>query len=206
MANRKGLGVSKKYTKGSVHETASGRFTILDRYADEDDDKNIPMLEYQWLSGDKEGQVETNREMNISASIHKFQTSRGIPTIQAEPKMIDEEISFVEKIDKTYEVLKNLTEHFSQDEVKINMITNGLEKLDEVLDMHKYNRQHVEKAVQMIKDMEITVAKNKENIASLTETVRELVHGSMALTQLQETIASQQALINKLIEKLPGGQ
>jgi hypothetical protein len=61
VANRKGLGVSKKYANGTIHENATGRFMIIDRFAEEDDDKNVPILEFQWISGEKEDKVETNQ-------------------------------------------------------------------------------------------------------------------------------------------------
>lgn len=102
MANRKGLGTSKKYANGTIHETATGKFMVLDRYAEEDDEKNIPMLEYQWISGDKEGKVEQNREMNMAASIHKFATAKGKPTIVAEPQRIEHNVPFMEMIEATY--------------------------------------------------------------------------------------------------------
>ena len=36
LANREGLGVSRKYATGSVHESASGKFEITDRYKEDD--------------------------------------------------------------------------------------------------------------------------------------------------------------------------
>jgi hypothetical protein len=97
MANRKGLGASKKFTKGTIHENASGRFMILDRFADEDG--STPMLEFQWLSNDKEGQTEINKEINVNSSIHKFQVSRGRPTVVGEPHRIEDNLPFMDKID-----------------------------------------------------------------------------------------------------------
>ena len=73
MANKKGLGVSRKFADGTVHENGTGRFIILNRFEGED---GAPWLEFQWLSGEKEGQAETNKEMNMNASIHKFNTIR----------------------------------------------------------------------------------------------------------------------------------
>lgn len=99
MANRKGLGVSKKYANGTIHETATGKFIVLDRFVEEDDENSNAILEFQWMSGDREGKIETNREMNIAANIHKFQTSRGIPTVASEPQRIEHNVPFMEKID-----------------------------------------------------------------------------------------------------------
>jgi hypothetical protein len=104
MANRKGLGASKKFANGTIHENGSGRFMILDRFADEDG--STPMLEFQWLSGDKERQTEINKEININSSIHKFQVSRGRPTVVAEPQRIEDNLPFMDKIDMMATQLK----------------------------------------------------------------------------------------------------
>lgn len=222
MANRKGLGISKKYAKGTVHETATGRFTILDRYADEDDDKSIPMLEYQWISGEKDGQVETNREMNIAASIHKFLASRGRPTIMSDtPKTIEEEISFVEKIDKTYDIVSQLVAHLEQDEIKMAKIDKTLEVVSgftaivdvaagKVMEnsrtlLHRTEEmmnEHINQAHEMIAKLEGMVLQQQEVISQMTEQMHNMVkHGTM-ITQQQEQMSMQQNVINKLIEKL----
>jgi hypothetical protein len=68
MANRRGLGESRKYANGTIHENASGKFMIKDRFMDDD---GVIMLEIEWLSGDKVGQIETNKEVNISSNNRK---------------------------------------------------------------------------------------------------------------------------------------
>lgn len=222
MANRKGLGVSKKYAKGMVHETATGRFVILDRYADEDDEKSIPMLEYKWLTGDREGKVETNREMNIAASIHKYLASRGRPTIMSEsPKTIEDEISFVEKIDKTYDIVSTLVDHLEQDEVKmakINQTLNIVTGFTEVIDVaagkvmensrtllartEQMMNDHIAQAHDMISKLETMVLNQQEIIVQLTEKMQEVFHGSTLAEKQQEQLTMQQGIMNKLIEKL----
>ncbi|SEN18709.1 hypothetical protein [Paenibacillus sp. OV219] len=227
MANRKGLGVSKKYTKGSVHETATGRFVVLDRFAEEDDEKNTPMLELQWLSGDKEGKTEVNREMNMAASIHKFQSSRGLPTITTETRMIDEEITFVEKIDRLFSICSNLQDHFAYDALKVERIN---QTLDEVHGIKRYidnasasimgnsnkvgemmknvfesvtaNGQGLEEAMTKIQTLNAVVSDQRETISQLTETVNKLLQHSTVVVKQQETMSMQQAILNKLIEKL----
>jgi uncharacterized coiled-coil protein SlyX len=72
------LGKSRKYYTGATHENASGKFQILDRYLG-DDEK--PWLKFQWLSGDKEGEIEENKEENINASLYKFRVSRGMQVV-----------------------------------------------------------------------------------------------------------------------------
>jgi hypothetical protein len=69
------LGKTRKYKNGSIHENASGKFMILDRYQGED---GKAWLKYQWLNGMSEGKVEENKEENINASLYKFKVSRGI--------------------------------------------------------------------------------------------------------------------------------
>jgi uncharacterized coiled-coil protein SlyX len=71
--NVEGIKPSKKYANGTIHENASGKFQVLDRFLDEDG-KTI-IIKIQWI---ETGTVEVNKEVNISASIWKFQKSRGI--------------------------------------------------------------------------------------------------------------------------------
>jgi hypothetical protein len=73
MANRKGLGKSRKFFEGAVHENGTGKFVILNRYEGED---GRPWLEFEWQTGAKAGEIEQNSEMNINSSIHKFQINR----------------------------------------------------------------------------------------------------------------------------------
>lgn len=227
MANRKGLGVSKKYANGTVHETATGRFVVLDRFADEDDEKNIPMLEFQWLSGEREGKVETNREMNMAASIHKFQTSRGKPTVWTESKMIDEEITFVEKIDLTFELCKKLEQHVEQDDLKMDRITQTLEEvygiktyIDKAAESVKDNSNNVgsmmksvfENVVSNTKQLEETILKvdsifkvieeQQATIKQLTEKLSELLQHSTTVAKQQDVITSQQSVMDKLLQKI----
>ncbi|WP_066303949.1 hypothetical protein [Bacillus sp. FJAT-29814] len=66
-----GIKPSKKFANGTIHENASGRFQILDRFLE----NNVIMLKYQWLHS---GEIEVNKEVNINASLWKFQKSRGL--------------------------------------------------------------------------------------------------------------------------------
>jgi hypothetical protein len=60
---------SRKYANGTEHETASGKFIVLDRYLKHD----FIMLKIQWLES---GLIEEKKEVNISASIYKFQKNK----------------------------------------------------------------------------------------------------------------------------------
>lgn len=227
MANRKGLGVSKKYANGTIHETATGQFVVLDRFADEDDEQAIPMLEFKWISGEKEGKTETNREMNMAANIHKFQTSRGRPTIQSEPRTIADDINFVEKIDMTYDIVTGLKEHLANDELKIERINrtldevNGIKsyidkaaqsvmdnnnrfsaKIDDVHDMIVSNREYIANTYNMITKLENLVLSQQESIIQMTAQIHSLIQHNTTISKQQESMAMQQAVVNKLIEKL----
>lgn len=70
------LGKTRKYFNGSTHEVASGKFKIVDRYLNYTTGKVY--LKYEWISGDRKGIVESNKEENINASLYKFRQSRGI--------------------------------------------------------------------------------------------------------------------------------
>lgn len=68
---QEGIKPSRKYANGTIHENASGRFTVLDRFLGKD---GIIYMKIQWLST---GKIETNKEVNISASIWKFDKAHG---------------------------------------------------------------------------------------------------------------------------------
>ncbi|MBS4214911.1 hypothetical protein [Neobacillus rhizophilus] len=66
-----GMKPSRKFANGTIHENGSGKFQILDRFLE----NNVIMLKYQWLDS---GEIEVNKEVNINASIWKFQKSHGL--------------------------------------------------------------------------------------------------------------------------------
>jgi len=70
------------------------------------------MLKFEWISGDKSGNIDENKEVNINASIHKFQLSRGMVIPEDKPKT--EPLSF--KLDH---LLKLFTDsHVNNEELK----------------------------------------------------------------------------------------
>jgi uncharacterized coiled-coil protein SlyX len=120
--NREQGGFSRKYPKGAVHELATGKFEILDRYKED----NRTLLEYKWLTGEKAGQVEINKEININASLHKFRVSRNRPTIQPfEPS--------VEKIDQVLEIVKSNQTYLDELDHQIKHMNVVIEAQQEVI-------------------------------------------------------------------------
>ncbi|KRE33412.1 hypothetical protein [Paenibacillus sp. Soil724D2] len=210
MANRKGLGVSKKYANGTIHETATGKFMVIDRFADEDDDSNTAMLEFQWISGEKEGKTEINRESNMAANIHKFQTSRGRPTILAEPQRIEHNVPFMEKIDMMYDILSGFTNYIDQAAAKVMNNTSSFGgNVERLIELANSNKEYIDKGMTAIDRLDTMVRQQQASILQLTEQIHSLInhsnvfaHQQDAMYKLQATMAMQQETVNKLIEKI----
>jgi anion-transporting ArsA/GET3 family ATPase len=97
-----GIKPSRKYANGSIHENGSGKFEILDRYSE----NNIKMLKYKWLTGENEGTIETNKEVNVNASIWKFKKVRGLTDSDKknQPSVDDDLLQeIIEKLDEIQE-------------------------------------------------------------------------------------------------------
>jgi hypothetical protein len=113
------LGKTRKYKSGSVHENASGKFMILDRYLGDD---GRAWLKYQWLNGTKEGQIEDNKEENINASMYKFRVSRGIKDIDDQ----DSEVIIPNQIFQLVEENNAILEGYAEDK---EFLTNQILEL-----------------------------------------------------------------------------
>ncbi|PEL13024.1 hypothetical protein [Bacillus sp. AFS017336] len=125
--NRDDMGISRKFAKGSTHQNATGKFTIMDRFRKE----NITYLEFQWLSGEKTGEVEVNKEGNMNASIHKFNASRGItPAVQYTEKVEP----FVEKIDEILDKVEQTRDWLQQTAVKFDEFTKIIDRQNSVIE------------------------------------------------------------------------
>ncbi|WP_075980704.1 hypothetical protein [Bacillus massilinigeriensis] len=98
---QEGIKPSKKYANGTFHENASGRFQILDRFLGKD---GIIYLKIQWVNT---GQIETNKEVNISASIWKYEKARGkIKPVEEKPPLPEVSLSdILERIETLEEYL-----------------------------------------------------------------------------------------------------
>lgn len=200
MANRKGLGVSKKYADGTIHENATGQFMVIDRFTEDDD--NIPMLEFQWLTGEKEGKTEVNKEANMAASIHKYQTSRGIPTIVAEPQRIEDNIPFMDKVDMIVHKVDSINEQVEKNRVVINRIGENSEANLDFVHQFFARLQDIESTVVKLSD---TMNKQQDTISMLTEQIKRMMDYGKTMANMQEAFLKQQETMNKLIERMPMG-
>lgn len=114
-----GIKPSKKYANGSIHENGSGQFKILDRYLE----NNIIMLKFQWLSGENEGKIDVNKELNVNASIWKFKKVRGLVGNSQKNEWSHDEFSLqdvMDRLDSTFDQFEKLEEqiHSLQKQLK----------------------------------------------------------------------------------------
>lgn len=144
---QRGLKPSKKFANGSVHENGTGKFEILDRYLD----NNIIMLKFKWLTGEFEGDTETNKEVNVNASIWKFKKVRGLtggdrkvgdgdtPVSDAMEELrdwLEEAESHREEVFKHFEkTTDKLNAHSLQAQEQHKVIISILNRMDEYVDI-----------------------------------------------------------------------
>lgn len=173
--NKEDLRVSRKYATGTIHETATGKFVILDRFKNEEGEIT---LEFQWLSGEYEGKVDHNKEVNINATIHKFQVSRGI-TPQTMPNTRQE--PFIEKINDIHE--------------SVLMYEPIIEKIDEILETVSQSHEARETLRVKLDEMTETIRMQQTMIQALTETIDRTLERATLMEK-------QQSMMEKLIDKL----
>lgn len=189
------LGKSRKYATGSVHENATGKFQILDRFLED----GVVMQRFQWLTGEKEGQIEENKEENMNASIYKYEQSRGLLGAIEENKEVvtlQDIYSFTKecyRILRWYEedrnaVQKNLELMEEKLHVQTNLITDIAKHLTEQNKKLEDLSKRDSKRDEVIKEIENTVDKNTGLIQNITN--------SMELFQ------NQQKMMDKLLEKI----
>lgn len=197
------LGKSKKYANGSVHENASGTFQIIDRYLSSE---GIVMLKVEWLTGEKAGQQEENREENINASIYKYEQSRGLlgtiienkevvtmKDLQAELNEVKEELKLVRGI---------LLEHVEIDKT-IKNVNSNLEKALQaqsniMVDVVKQLSNNTKKIEEILEDGE----KRDDNIKDLANTVDKNTNLIQTITSNLDIFQNQQRMMDKLLEKI----
>jgi len=126
MAKVEGLRISRKYSNGTVHENGTGKLMVLDRYLNDD---NEIMLKFQWMSGEKAGEVEENKEVNINASCHKFQVSRGIKPVLEQPKIEP----FNEKIDEMLEIVRQMDQDRTDLKIQIATLVNVVSSQQQIM-------------------------------------------------------------------------
>ncbi|PEA53425.1 hypothetical protein CON64_18445 [Bacillus pseudomycoides] len=100
---------SRKFYVGSVHEIASGKFEIIDRYLGEDD---YVWLKYKMLDS---GEVIENREVNVNSNLYKFRQKKKVEAFDEEfPELADSQnfgnIEFNKKVMESVDsITKQLT-------------------------------------------------------------------------------------------------
>jgi hypothetical protein len=192
MANRKGLGESKKYSTGSIHENASGQFMIKDRYMDDND---VITLEIEWLSGDKTGEIESNKEVNISASIHKFQVSRSgryphLPSMNPQTK--EEKIAVVTTIEEIHAMLV----------ANSSNLTINKDRIEEIHGEQNYNKELLEAGIRKMDSLHETIQQQQQTISQLSDQIKRMIDHEALLKGSQEAFMRQQETLNKLVEKI----
>jgi hypothetical protein len=190
------LGKSRKYANGSIHENATGKFQVLDRYLS---DEGIVMLKLQWLSGDKEGEIEDNKEENMNASIYKYEQSRGLIGKIEENKDVVTLGDIYEIVVENQRILK----WYEEDRRAVTNILEVMEnklisqgKLIAELATHLNDNTKTlailksgdNKRDEVIKEIETTVERNTD-----------LIQGIMGNLEIFQT---QQKMMDKLLEKI----
>ncbi|WP_242225021.1 hypothetical protein [Bacillus cereus group sp. BfR-BA-01380] len=95
---------SRKYYVSSVHEIASVRLEILDRYIGED--KQV-WLKYKMIDT---GEISENREVNINSSIYKFRRKQMAQAFEEDnPELFDQNASYKRVLEELDNVSKQLT-------------------------------------------------------------------------------------------------
>ena len=93
---------SKKFALGTIHENGSGVFEIVDRYEED----GIVYLKCKYVES---GEVITNKEVNVNASIWKFQNVRGLvgnSTKRYNGDLVEEVKELREKLDQAMDIIK----------------------------------------------------------------------------------------------------
>jgi hypothetical protein len=190
------LGKSKKYANGSIHENATGQFQVVDRFLS---NEGIVMLKIEWLTGEKAGQFEENREENINASIYKYEQSRGLLGHIEE----NNDVVSLRDIYNTAQECCRILKWYEQDRKNIQ---NNLQLMEE--------RLHVQtELILSVQESHKHHAKRIENLTDLGDKNNEMIKeiGMMlernntlldSVNSKSDLISNQQALMDKLIEKI----
>jgi hypothetical protein len=186
--NKDGLGTTRKYADGTIHENASGRFVILDRYLEDD----TIMLKFKWLDGDNEGQIDTNKEKNISASIHKFQVSRG-----RQPRIG----YFAEGQDEKLDTILDYMNFFKENVVTNNELEEYTTYVKEQLltreEITHYFETRLDALTKVIHEQQVT-------ISVLSEQVDRMIKDSELNTRQQASLDKLIGIIDRLQDKQVG--
>lgn len=178
-----GMKPSRKFANGTVHENGSGQFEIVDRFLED----GTIMLKYKWLNGEFEGQVDTNKEVNVNASIWKFQKVRGMTPSDREKK---EDTDFMEEVrDAVQEGVAMVTKILGNQEFYADKLKEFLEGIE---DIHR----RMERGADQFK----TLNQQIERQNAVIQQQNEYIH--MIMNTLEDRMANQQNMMAKLIEKI----
>lgn len=198
MPNREGLGISRKFADGTVHENASGQFRILDRYLEDLDGKQEIMLQFEWITGDNKGQIEVNKEKNINASIHKFKVSRGLP---ARTNFGVDTNEVMEKLDEVLDAAEHmqenqLTKHHFDKIIELieerHLTTEEFTETVTRLLSNRVNKDYFEEAMQSRHEMAESLEKLHNTVEQQQQTIKSLTDQMERLTQQRENFTNQQ--------------
>lgn len=131
---------SKKFAIGTIHENGGGKFEILDRYKEND----TTILKYRFLDT---GKIETNKEININASIWKFLKVRGLTQKQLEEKLAEKEEVFADVL------------------VKLDGLENAINSINS-------NTEVIEELGKQVKELFKEVSEQKNVIGQLVDLLR----------------------------------
>lgn len=193
-----GIKPSKKFANGSVHENGTGKFEILERFLE----NNVVMLKYRWLTGEFEGQEDTNKEVNVNASIWKFQKVRGLVGGDNRINNLnpsnrnDMYENLIEKIEEIQAYQHEREEGFMDNMENVHRgITKTLEYLEDVMQSRKSTFDQLDRMQSEILHLTKSVEDKNQNISKLMELAK--------INQEQIShLTSQYDIATKLIEKM----
>ena len=143
-----GLKDSKKYAIGSIYENGGGKFEISERWFDEETD--TIMLKYKFIES---GKVETNKEVNVTASEWKWRKIRGLAGKKEaqhgeEEASISDKFHWEELVEGLYVMLNNLIDENRSgvNQIKESVFDNQKLML-EMMSMIKVQQKQIEALV-----------------------------------------------------------
>lgn len=184
MANKRGLGTSRKFADGTQHENGTGKFEIINRYEGED---GKAWLEFQWLTGDRAGQIDRNSEANVNSAIHKFQITR-----RAAGKEVDAtwETSGPGSGGSVVDMIESVSIIVQQNNDLLVQNTDVLTKLSAFI-MAYNDRQDGLKGI---------IEKQMTIMDGFRSEIDKMVAGSKLMAKQQDAMNKQQDTVNKLID------
>jgi hypothetical protein len=187
-----GIQPSKKYAVGTVHENGTGKFTILDRYLDQNDGKTI-MLKIQWLDT---GDIDVNKEVNINASIWKFQKRHGL--LDSPSSDEDRQPITLQDLDDKLGSIYNLSEIINEERRALTA------KVEDVLEISDKTFKRLEIGDGYFKDIFEIIKTQNATIEQQTKLLKDLMTVVTANSNKMNTLAKDLETISKDVELSKG--